>query len=139
MVGAVEAPNHKKSNKVRDGRIGHELLRFLFRFTHKNLSTRDPASAASHARHACDLRFSTRAKQFARSSPQSIQNKPAQGWFILFDAGWENRTPAQSLENSYSTVKLIPRVQMYKKAYHKSPTPHKSPATGGTFVYMFGG
>jgi hypothetical protein len=30
-----------------DEEIGHELLSFLFHFVHKNLSTRDPASAVS--------------------------------------------------------------------------------------------
>ena len=27
-------------------------------------------------------------------------------------AGWENRTPAHSLENCYSTIKLIPRLKL---------------------------
>ena len=30
-------------------------------------------------------------------------------WYSHCCAGWENRTPAQSLENSYSTIKLIPQ------------------------------
>src|SRR3990167_11015697 len=42
--------------QCRRVRIGHELLSFLFRYAHKNLSTLDPDSLASKTRHSSVFR-----------------------------------------------------------------------------------
>lgn len=42
--------------RATTGKFGHELLSFLFRSAHKNLSVLDPASSVA-SQHDCGLRF----------------------------------------------------------------------------------
>ncbi len=66
--------------------------------------------------------FVCSAVRFSRPDTIIRKQQPKKGLLFSICAGRENRTPTKSLENSYSTIKLVP--QTLKNASHTiSKTP----------------
>lgn len=94
--------------------IGHELLSFLFRYTHKNLSTRDPVSVSTFFQSVVfatsGFRFLSHSlPDYALLRTATIEKTVTWDGFSIGCAGERNRTPIHCLEGSCFTTKLHPQ------------------------------